>query len=206
MLLEAWPTAAWAEVPQAEQYFLEGYKYQSGEEGVQNLNTALKYYKKALELDPELYQARFNKALIYYMREEYQAAYSEFRKVGNAVGTDNAPMASQVRNMMGICSQKMDKNGRAKKLFEDAIKLDPSQIEPHYNLINLLVGEESFEKARKRLEIAEVYAPTPRYEKFKGKIRGLESRAEWESKEIKIAILGLAVVLTLYWAYKKFTA
>ena len=108
--------------------------------------------------------------------------------------------------MLGTCLQKTDNLSGAETQFRLAIKLAPSQVEPYYNLINLMVTQDHIEDAKKMLDVAQTYAPSKRYEIFKGKIKGGESREEWEPKGVKIAVLVLAVVLFLYWGYKRFTA
>ena len=203
-LLSASP--AGAQLSQAEQLVADGYKYKVGDEVEIDYDMALKYYKDALRVDPDMFQARFNAALIYYSQGKYEIAGHQFNKIAKAAGTENAALGAQARNMLGTCLQKTDNLSGAETQFRLAIKLAPSQVEPYYNLINLMVTQDHIEDAKKILNIAQTYAPSERYEIFKGKIKGRESREEWEPKGVKIAVLVLAVVLFLYWGYKRFTA
>ena len=62
------------ELTEAQQYFQKGYELHTAEGDERNEDRALKYYRQALKLEPGLFPALSNAALIYYGRRDYQRA------------------------------------------------------------------------------------------------------------------------------------
>tara|TARA_Y100000588_G_scaffold326049_1_gene360241 strand:- start:380 stop:1006 length:627 start_codon:yes stop_codon:yes gene_type:complete len=195
-----------AQLTQAQKLVDEGYKFQIGEGVERNEELALKHYKEALKLNENQIDARFNAALIYYGQGKYKLAGHQYNKIAKWAGTKQPEVGAKARNMLGSCLQMTENLKEAENQFRLAIKLAPSQFKSHFNLINLMVIQNRIEEAKEVLKTAKTYAHSERYEAIESKIRGIESREDWEPKGTKIAILALAVVLFLYWAYKRFTA
>ena len=65
----------------AQKAFQEGYAYHTGEKP--NLEMALRHYHQAVKLDPSMFAALQNIALIYYSTKNYQSAINStvFHKV-----------------------------------------------------------------------------------------------------------------------------
>ena len=197
-------SAAGAEQTPAQQDFEKGRTYQTGEGVKQDLGAALTYYVRALKSDPDFFPALFNTALVYYTQKEYTRARKLFIKAAKVARNQELREKEVLAwNGLGSCYYKEGKVEKAEKKFRGALQLNPSLVEAHYNLINLLVAEERWEKANKALDIAGKIAPSPRYQIFKGRIKGGESRGEWEDIKVKIGLIGLLVGVFLYWVYKK---
>ena len=77
-----------------------------------------------------------------------------------------------------------------------AIGLDPTVVEAHYNLINLLLRKERIDKARQQLALAEKQAPSERYGIFVGRLQTKESDASWNPTWLKV-VVGLAAVVVI---------
>lgn len=182
--------------------FERGFQYQSGNGVAIDMEMAQRYYKRALDKDPDLFPALYNTALIYYDGERYPDARVHFVKAArSAQGSGRKPDEALARNGLGTCYQKTGKTGKAEREFAAAIQLAPSLVEAHFNLVNLLVAEERLEEAKRAKLRAEQWAPSDRYELFEGRMRGRESRATWQPVEIKIAVAIMIGGLFLYWIY-----
>ena len=197
-------SAAGAEQTPAQQDFEKGRTYQTGEGVKQDLGMALKYYARALKSDPDFFPALYNTALVYYTQKKYTQAGKVFIKAAKvARNQESREDEALAWNGLGSCYYKEGKVGNAEKKFRGAVQLNSSLVEAHYNLINLLVAEERWEKANEALDSAARSAPSPRYQIFKGRIKGGKSREEGDDIEVKIGLIGLLVGVFLYWVYKK---
>ena len=199
--------ASTAQLTKAEQDYKKGEQYHLGDGVVQDLDMALRYYKRALDQEPDLFHALFNTAHIYFAREQYKHATGFFIKAAKAARQDKSvENEAQARSNLGTCYLKDDRVDKAEKQFRAAIKLAPSLVEAHHNLLTLLVEEERWDEAEKALKRAEQSAPSSKYKLIRGKIKSGISRLEWESLEIQVVTLGLLVGILGYWLYKKLRA
>ena len=184
--------------------FERGFQYQRGDGVAIDIDMAQRYYKRALDKDPDLFPALYNTALIHYDRERYPDARVHFVKAArSAQSSGRKPDEALARNGLGTCYQKTGKAEKAEKEFAAAIQLAPTLVEAHFNLVNLLLAEERLEEAERAKQRAEQWAPSDRYELFEGRIRGRESRATWEPVEVKIAVVIMIGGLFLYWIYMR---
>jgi tetratricopeptide (TPR) repeat protein len=188
----------------AEEYFAQGYQYQTGEGAEKDQKKALAYYAQALKLNPELYPALYNSALIYHKQGEYAKAQNLFVKAARAarnLGENAALYEAMARNGLGTCYQKLDKLDPAEKQFDIARRMEPSLVEAHYNYINLLVQNERWDEAREALRLAEQVAPSETYEILKGRLKAREKRQGLGSVG---GVMGLMVVILLLLLYSLF--
>jgi tetratricopeptide (TPR) repeat protein len=188
----------------AESYFEKGRIYHTGEEGVQDIEKALSYYKAALKRNGVLYPALYNSGLIYHQRQEYALAQTLFIKAAKAAADspqDAKRYGAMARNGLGSTYQKLGKKSQAEKQFGIAKRLFPSFVEAHYNHINLLLLQDRAKEARKALLVAEKLAPSERYGKFKGRLKVEEKR---EDSSWANSVLGIAAFIVLLWLYSLF--
>ena len=182
--------------------FENGFRYQTAEGVDRDLEMAQRYYKRALEVDPDLFPALFNMAHIYYEKENVRQARVYFVKAAKSARKQSSKKNEALaRNGLGICYHKEGKNAKAETEFRSAIRFDSSLVEAHYNLVNLLLEEKRVEEAEKGLERANSLAPSESYGIFRGRLEGKRSREAWEPVEIKIAAVGVVAGLFLYWIY-----
>lgn len=86
-----------------------------------NWNLVARTYEDILHLDPANYTANFKLGLIFYGREEYSKAYSNFQKVVNYYPFDyNSSL------MFAWANLKLGKTREAKILFEKVLLLSPN--------------------------------------------------------------------------------
>jgi len=86
-----------------------------------NWNLVARTYENILHLDPANYTANYKLGLIYYGREEFSKAFSNFQKVVNYYPFDyNSAIIFAWTNL------KLGKNREAKILFEKVLLLSPS--------------------------------------------------------------------------------
>lgn len=185
----------------AESYFEKGRIYHTGEEGVQDIEKALSYYKAALKLNGVLYPALYNSGLIYHQQQEYARAQTLFIKAAKAAADspqDAKRYGAMARNGLGSTYQKLGKKLQAEKQFGIAKRLFPSFVEAHYNHINLLLLQDRAKEARKALLVAEKLAPSERYEKIKGWLKVEEKQVDSGLTNSVLGIVAFIVLLLLY--------
>lgn len=105
-------------------WFDLGYKAQ--ESG--SYEDALKYYGKALELDPKRAQIYNNRGLVYYFKKDFPKAESNFDK---AIELD--PKLCMAYNNKAIIYYERRLYEQAIKYFNMVIELDPKLEQPFYN-------------------------------------------------------------------------
>ena len=158
--------ASVAQLTKAQEEYKKGEQFHRGEGVGQDSEMALRFYKRALDIDPDLFHAFFNSGLIYYEQEKYKHAIGFFIKAVKAARkAESGENEALARSNLGACYHK----------------------------------EGNLNKAQKQ-------APSPRYQKFKGKIKSGGSKGIWESTEVSVIIVGLLAGLFLYWFYMKVKA
>ena len=185
----------------AESYFEKGRIYHTGEEGVQDIEKALSYYKAALKRNGVLYPALYNSGLIYHQQQEYARAQTLFIKAAKAAADspqDAKRYGAMARNGLGSTYQKLGKKLQAEKQFGIAKRLFPSFVEAHYNHINLLLLQDRAKEARKALLVAEKLAPSERYDKIKGWLKVEEKQVDSGLTNSVLGIVAFIVLLLLY--------
>lgn len=191
-------------VSPAQEAFAEGYAYHTGENGTKDLKRALLFYHKVLKVDPDLFPALYNAALIYTDLKENAHAQRMFIKAARAA-RKAGDMATQyealARNGLGTCYQRDGKMTEAEKQFGIAIRMNPALVEAHYNLINILVKEERDADAEKAIQVAEKRAPSSRYEILKGRQKAQESGEGNKAIGGTVGIVVIVGALLIYALY-----
>jgi len=206
-LAMAWAEVSWAQLTKAQEEYKKGERFHHGEGVDQDVEMALRYYKRSLDMDPDLFHALLNSGMIYYNQQKYKHATNFFArsvKVARKAGArENEGLA---RSNLGASYQKDGETGKAEKQFRAALKMDDSLVEAYYNFINLLISEERLAEANIVLKKAEELAPSSRYQKFKGKIKSVKSQGMLGDTELGIVIIGFLMGLLFYLFYLKVKA
>lgn len=93
------------------------------------INEAISEFQKAKNLDPELFPARINLAIMFIKTDQYDNAINELEK---AIEID--PKNADAHYNLGICYNQNMQYKEAIREFKIAIKLNPSCKEAHVNL------------------------------------------------------------------------
>lgn len=101
--------------------------YKSG-----NYEQAIENYKKALEIRPNNAKAQFNLGDVYYAKQSYDTAYTEFQKVLEL--SPDAKLKSDAVFNMGNCLLAQDKFYDAYNIYKVSLKLNPDNADALYNL------------------------------------------------------------------------
>lgn len=94
-----------------------------------NFDNAITEYRKAINLNPNYCMARNNLGLALYKKGDLQAAMKEFY-----ITREINPKDVQCITLLGVLSKKLKNPDRARKFFEEALIIDPTYPEAHYNL------------------------------------------------------------------------
>ncbi len=187
---------------QAEQQFEQGLEYHLGLAGKKiDMDMALRYYLQALKMDPGFYEAHVNAGKAYFARKDYRRAkvhFSEAIKSARARGTISRVDEAEISSDLGGCYYKEGNLKEAEKWFRGAVGLDPSLVEAHYNLINLLMSDGRELEARQQMAVAAVAAPSDRYGIFQGRLTTQESYADWNPLWFKIAAGAALAAVVLF--------
>ncbi len=178
LILTHWPFYSVAET-MADPYTTMGIAaYQSGDN-----EQAVKYYKRALEINPEYTQAHYNLGNAFLAqgkyalaREEYMRAitinpdfipaylnlgkiyldsgqYEAARKVFEKAIKKN-PRTANAYVGLGLVFHSRHLYQKARALYERALKINPNQPEAHYNLACVLAQMDLLDEALKHLRTA----------------------------------------------------
>jgi tetratricopeptide (TPR) repeat protein len=115
------------------------------------ISEALRRYKRALELDPKLIEARMNYAMALVRDAKAEAAVKQLRLV-----VAERPKDSIAWTNMGIALMKSGDRGKAKQCYEYALNLDKRNPAAHFNYAlcaesfgNYLIALEEYEESLK---------------------------------------------------------
>ena len=183
--------------PPAQEAYQKGYAHHTGEGQKQDLEAARRYYHQAVKLDPTLFPALSNLALIYYGTKNYKQAKKYYiAAIKAARGSDEITtrQEAKVSSDLGGCYYQEGNQLEAEKWFRAAIGYDSALVEAHYNLINLLLSQDRRKEARLALTLASQMAPSTRYGLFEGRLRGKQSWDEWNPTWVKVIVGLLAIV------------
>jgi tetratricopeptide (TPR) repeat protein len=97
-----------------------------------NYEQAIAYYKKALEIRPNNAKAQFNLGDVYYAKQSYDTAYTEFQKVLDL--SPDAKLKSNAVYNMGNCLLAQNKYYDAFNIYKVSLKLNPENENALYNL------------------------------------------------------------------------
>jgi len=116
---------------------------------------ALIQVNKALQLNKNLWEARYLGAYIYQMEGRYPEAilrYQQFLKV--------KPDNIQAHINLGVCLRHENKIDEAEDEYRKAIDMNYYSLEAHFNLANIFIAHDELENAIKELLACEKIAPT----------------------------------------------
>lgn len=123
-------------------------------------------FKKALEINPKSADSYNGLATVYNAQKKFDQAAeasAEAQKLsGEAGGATGGGNASTVYNQ-GVIAWNAGKVPEAKKLFEQAVQLDPKLADAHYWLGMATVNEGKLPEAAKHFEEYLTLAPTGQY-------------------------------------------
>lgn len=87
-----------------------------------NTVKAMESFAKALELEPALQAARFNRALAYLRNRDYAKAAADLEKV---YADEHSPLRADAAYHLGIALDRLGRAADAESYLDRAIKLDP---------------------------------------------------------------------------------
>jgi tetratricopeptide (TPR) repeat protein len=104
------------------QHFIRGDWY----EIAGDLPSAVEEYKKALELNPSVYEIRLALAHAYFRQNRMEDALAEAQKI--------EPQTSQLFSFLGDCYRNLKENEKAAEAYKTAIELDSTNADAYWNL------------------------------------------------------------------------
>lgn len=107
-----------------------------------NMNTAVEYYSKTLEVNPSYLNAYFNRGSILAQQNKYQAALVDFKKFDSI-----SPNDFEVLYLMGACNYYLKDKSTSEKLVDKALKDNPDFFEANKLKGSLLLDRNSFNEA-----------------------------------------------------------
>ena len=115
--------------------------FRAGQEALKQgeLTQAAKEFKKVLELDPSLFQARVNLGLVYHALGEYNLAASNL-----SIGLRQSPNLPGPTLILGIDYLKLGEMEKAIPVLQRALRLDPSNLEGHRALARCYLARGDF--------------------------------------------------------------
>jgi len=120
-----WTAMAPEEAPQSNPAQLELH-FRAGQQAFQGgqLDRAVEEYKRVLELDPSLVEARVNLGLAYHALGQYDHAIAELAKA-----VQDNPKLLAANLFLGIDYLKLGMNSKAEAMLHRALSIDPSNRE-----------------------------------------------------------------------------
>jgi Tfp pilus assembly protein PilF len=113
-----------------------------------DFQSALNYVDKALELQPENWDAWYTKALVYQLAGYDAAAARRYLKL-----LERKPDMLEAHIGMGMLYRKHNNFDLAQKEYEEAIQLTYYSFAAHYNLANVLMEQKKYEQALKEYKV-----------------------------------------------------
>ncbi len=118
-----------------------------------DLDTAEKYYKRSIRLNPNYAEAVNNLGTTYYARKSYRRAVSQYKKALRLT-----PQSASIWSNLGTGYFARKNYKDAAESWEHALKLDPEVFE-HRNTRGVLLQERSVEeRAKFHYYLAKTYA------------------------------------------------
>ncbi|MCK5146777.1 tetratricopeptide repeat protein [bacterium] len=114
-------------------------------------DNAILAFMKAVELDNEDIESKYQLANLYYSTKAYEKAITSYNDI-----VDNAGVASKYYgeslSRAGICYDILGKPEEAQKIYETAIAQNPENMDLRYNLGRIFIRQDNWEKAVEMLE------------------------------------------------------
>jgi tetratricopeptide (TPR) repeat protein len=124
------------------------------------LNTAKKYYERAIKMDSKYSEAINNLGTVHYAKKSYRRAVSQYKKA-----LQLAPNSASIHSNLGTAWFARKKYKEAAEEYELALKLDPEVFE-HRNSHGVLLQERSVEeRAKFHFYLARTYAKSGHVER-----------------------------------------
>jgi tetratricopeptide (TPR) repeat protein len=157
-------------------------------QSIGKLEEAEEFYKKAIEIDPNIAEAYYNYANLFEKLGRKLEAAEHYKK---AIEID--PKYAWAHCNYGVLLVELDRKTEAEEHYKKAIAFDPKDALAHYNYANLLKElnrkTEAEEYYKKAIELDPKLAIT--HSNYAGLLRESERFYEAE-KEIRIAQIGRA--------------
>jgi tetratricopeptide (TPR) repeat protein len=107
------------------------------------LDTAKKYYEKALKINPKYSEALNNLGTVYYARKSYRRAISQYKRA-----LTHSPRSASIHSNLGTAYFARKNYAEAMKEYETALALDPEVFE-HHSTAGVLLQERTVEERAK---------------------------------------------------------
>jgi tetratricopeptide (TPR) repeat protein len=117
------------------------------------LETAKKYYERAVKLNPKYSEAINNLGTIYYWKKSYRRAVSQYKKA-----LQFSPNSASIYSNLGTAFFARKNYDEAMKAYETAMKLDPEVFEHRSSAGTLLQERTVEERAKFHYYQAKLYA------------------------------------------------
>ena len=119
----------------------EAAHFRAGQQALKDgdLDQAVNEFKKVLALDPGLLEARVNLGLVYHALGEYSLAASNL-----SVALRQNPKLQGPAVILGIDYLKLGTPGKAIPVLQNALRLDPSNLEGHRALARCYLAQADF--------------------------------------------------------------
>ena len=119
---------------------------------------ALAAYHQALALQPDYPEAQLQIAELYRMEARYDRLLATIDRLQDTIGSDGV-CPCRAHLLRGIALHQLQRHGEAQRCFQDAIRTDPMNAEPHLHLAALLLEMGDAEAAKGPLQMAIALAP-----------------------------------------------
>jgi tetratricopeptide (TPR) repeat protein len=120
-----------------------------------DLQSALNYINKAMELNPDYWDAWYIKAMIYQMSGKDAAAARRYMELAK-----RRPDMMEVHIALGILYRKHQNYDLAEQEYKTVIEGRPTNFAAHYNYANLLLDQAKLDQALKEYKLCLKLQPT----------------------------------------------
>ncbi|MEW6733597.1 MAG: tetratricopeptide repeat protein [Acidobacteriota bacterium] len=103
---------------------------------LEQVEQAVKHFQHAVELKPDLFEARFELGRIYFAKQEFNIATRELEQVLAASGEN-----VEARYLLGYCYELLGRFGEAQEQYNELVKRAPTRFEGYHGLGSLAVRQ-----------------------------------------------------------------
>jgi len=123
-------------------------------QGLEQFETAVEYYKKAIAINPSYYKAHYNLGGVLHNLGKLNTALESFEK---AISIE--PNYAEAHNNIGNLFKELGQFDNAIKSFRKAIEIKPNYLEAHYNIGRTFQDQDNMEAAISSYEEVLVIKP-----------------------------------------------